>query len=73
MGTTLDSISIDLPIAYISGIAISLTIFSLLKHKNFESHAFKNGLFSKEIYHSDEKYIYELSCSVFPIFKPFNT
>ncbi|MEY1195669.1 FUSC family protein [Providencia rettgeri] len=55
MGTTLDSISIDLPMAYISGIAISLTIFSLLKHKNFESHAFKNGLFSKEIYHSDEK------------------
>ncbi|HEC8326188.1 FUSC family protein [Providencia huaxiensis] len=55
MGTTLGSISLDLPMAYISGIAISLTIFSLLKHKNFESHAFKNGLFSKEIYHSDEK------------------
>ncbi|EPG7576091.1 FUSC family protein [Providencia rettgeri] len=55
MGTTLGSISLDLPMAYISGIAISLTIFSLLKNKNFESHAFKNGLFSKEIYHSDEK------------------
>ncbi|MGF7540189.1 FUSC family protein [Providencia rettgeri] len=55
MGTTLESISLSLPMAYISGIAISLIIFSLLKHKNFESHAFKNGLFSKEIYHSDEK------------------
>lgn len=55
MGTTLDSISIDLPMAYISGVAISLIIFSLLKHKDPESHAFKNGLFSKEIYHSDEK------------------
>lgn len=55
MGTTLDSISFDLPMAFISGVAISLLTFNLLRHKNFESHAFKNGLFSKEIYHSDEK------------------
>ncbi|HCH7936497.1 MULTISPECIES: FUSC family protein [Providencia] len=55
MGTTLDSISIDLPMAYLSGVAVSLVIFSLLKHKNNEIHAFKNGLFSKAIYHSDEK------------------
>lgn len=66
MGTTLNSVSIDIPMAYITGILVNLTVLSVLKHKNHEDNAFKNGLFSKEIFHSNENlYIRAFLFSVF--------
>ena len=50
LGTTLPTVSIDLPLAYITGITISLLCLALLKRKNFDNNAFRNGLFAKQIY-----------------------
>ncbi|WP_170143336.1 FUSC family protein [Orbus hercynius] len=55
MGTTLPSVSPDLPLAYLTGISISLLMLSILKHKKYDSSAFKNGLFSKNLYLSDQR------------------
>lgn len=54
MGTTFKTISPDIPMAYILGIITGLISFSVLKHKNYENSAFKNGLFSRTIFYSNE-------------------
>ena len=56
LGTTLSSASIDLPLAYITGITISLSCLALLKRKHFDTSAFRNGLFARQIY-TGEKHI----------------
>lgn len=54
LGTTLPAVTIDLPLAYITGISISLLCLTLLKHKHVDSNAFRNGLFARQTYTSNE-------------------
>lgn len=55
MGTTLPSVSIKLPLAYLTGVVVSLLVLTILKRKKYDSSAFKNGLFSKELYCSKSR------------------
>lgn len=55
MGTTLPTVTIELPLAYLTGICISLILLTLLQHKKYDVDAFKRGLFSKELYRSDKR------------------
>lgn len=50
MGTTLPNVNKEIPLSYLTGVCISLIILTLLKHKKYDSQAFKNGLFSKKLY-----------------------
>jgi len=50
LGTTLPAVKVELPLAYITGITISLFCLALLKHKNFDNNAFRNGLFARQTY-----------------------
>lgn len=54
LGTTLRSVTIDMPLAYITGITISLFCLTVLKHKNFDNNAFRNGLFARQTYSRDK-------------------
>ncbi|WP_392562029.1 FUSC family protein [Orbus sturtevantii] len=55
MGTTLPAVSIELPLAYLTGVIVSLSILTILKHKKYDSDAFKNGLFAKGLYSSSNR------------------
>lgn len=55
MGTTLPAVSIDLLLAYLTGVIISLTILTILRRRKYDSDAFKNGLFSKRFYYSQNR------------------
>lgn len=55
LGTTLPSVTPDLPLAYITGITISLLCLALLRRKHFDSNAFRNGLFARQTYTGQEK------------------
>lgn len=57
IGTTLPSVSYELPSGYLIGTLTVLCILFLLHLKNYDFNAFKNGLFSKELYIS-EKYTF---------------
>ena len=50
LGTTLPAVKIELPLAYVTGITISLFCLALLKHKHFDNNAFRNGLFARQTY-----------------------
>jgi len=56
LGTTLPAVKIELPLAYVTGITISLCCLALLKHKHFDNNAFRNGLFARQTY-TGEKHI----------------
>lgn len=58
LGTTLPAVSVDLPLAYITGITVSLTCLTLLKHKNFDNNAFRNGLFAKQTYTGEKNILW---------------
>ncbi|MEQ5042267.1 FUSC family protein [Providencia manganoxydans] len=66
MGTTLGSISADIPMAYTTGVIVSLIVLSVLKRKHYKNHAFRSGLFSKQMFHSNE-HIY-IRAFIFSIF-----
>lgn len=55
MATSLSSVNVELPLSFFTGICISAAILTLLKHKKYDNYAFRNGLFSKELYHSDQR------------------
>ncbi|WP_392553399.1 FUSC family protein [Orbus wheelerorum] len=55
MGTTLPSVSIELPLAYLTGVIVSLLMLTLLKRKKYDNAAFKNGLFAKGLYTSPDR------------------
>ncbi|MGE9543944.1 FUSC family protein [Escherichia coli] len=57
LGTTLPSISPDLPLAYLSGITLSLLCLALLRRKHYQNDAFRNGLFAHQTYTSDKHII----------------
>lgn len=54
MATTLPAVNLDLPLSFFTGICISLTVLTILTHKKYDNNAFRNGLFSRELYQSDE-------------------
>jgi len=56
LGTTLPAVKIELPLAYVTGITISLFCLALLKRKHFDNNAFSNGLFARQTY-TGEKHI----------------
>lgn len=50
MGTTLTKIPADLPLAYLTGITVSLLLLSFFNRKNKTDGAFVNGLFARGTY-----------------------
>lgn len=55
MATTLTTVSIQLPLSFFTGICVSLGVLTILKHKKYDNNAFRNGLFSRELYQSDHR------------------
>lgn len=55
MGTTLPAVNMQLPLAFLIGISISLVMLLLLKRKGYDTDAFKKGLFSKDLYRSKKR------------------
>lgn len=66
LGTTLPTISLSMPLAYLTGVTLSLLCLALLKHKHFDNNAFRNGLFAKQTYTSDKNIL--LRAPVYSIF-----
>ena len=54
IGTTLTSVSYELPVGYLIGTLTVLGVLFVLHLKNYDFTAFKNGLFSKELYTSEK-------------------
>ena len=52
IGTTLTSVSYELPVGYLIGTLTVLGVLFVLHLKNYDFTAFRNGLFSKELYTS---------------------
>lgn len=50
MGTTLHTVSADIPLAYITGITVSLLLIRIFNRRNTASNIFINGLFAKGNY-----------------------
>ncbi|OTG79195.1 hypothetical protein B9T31_17295 [Acinetobacter sp. ANC 4558] len=55
IGTSMQNVNIDLIFAYITGITISVILLTILRHKNYDIDSFRNGLFAKKTYLSQER------------------
>lgn len=55
MGTTLSAVPIEIPLAYLLGVCVSLLMLTLLRQKKYDNKAFKNGLFSRNFYSSTNR------------------
>ena len=55
VGTSMQGANIDLVFAYLTGITLSLVCLTILRRKNYDIDAFKNGLFAKKTYLSEER------------------
>ncbi len=55
IGTVFQNANIEIIYAYLTGITISLLLLSLLRYKKYENNSFKNGIFSKSTYLTNER------------------
>lgn len=66
MGTTLHKVPLSMALSYLTGIAVCLIILTVLKHKNFESNAFKNAFLADNLFQSTNiKFLAPLIYSIF--------
>jgi hypothetical protein len=68
IGTSIDNADINLILSYLTGITISVVCLTILRHKHYDIDSFRNGLFAKKTYTSQERILIRSAIYSFFIF-----